>query len=114
MLAIALGYGDRNWTPADLLAQIAEEVDGYGDIDAKELEGGAPAQEGRLRLERHAVTLLDWVIVVLRVALPALILPAIVIPLAWVERRGAALHPGPARAQPRRALRPVPGRGRHP
>ena len=36
------------------------------------------------------MTLVDWVIVVLRVALPALIFPALVIPLTWVERRGAA------------------------
>jgi NADH-quinone oxidoreductase subunit H len=36
------------------------------------------------------MTFVDWVIVVLRVALPALIFPALVIPLTWVERRGAA------------------------
>jgi len=36
------------------------------------------------------MTLVDWVIVVLRVALPAMIFPALVIPLTWVERRGAA------------------------
>ena len=41
MLATALGYGDRNWTPADLLGQIAAEVEGYAAIKAQELEGGA-------------------------------------------------------------------------
>ena len=46
------------------------------------------------------MTALDWLILVLRVALPALILPAIVIPLVWYERRFAAFiqdRPGPNR-----------------
>ena len=49
------------------------------------------------------VTLLDWAILVARVALPALILPGIVIPLVWYERRFAAFiqdRPGPNRVGP--------------
>ena len=46
---------------------------------------------------------LDWVILVARVAIPAMILPAFVIPLVWIERRMAALiqdRPGPNRVGP--------------
>ncbi len=45
-LANALGFGDRSWTPADLLAQIAAEVEGYRHVAAKELEGGALIKKG--------------------------------------------------------------------
>jgi NADH-quinone oxidoreductase subunit H len=49
------------------------------------------------------VTFLDWAILIARVALPALILPGIVIPLVWYERRFAAFiqdRPGPNRVGP--------------
>jgi NADH-quinone oxidoreductase subunit H len=49
------------------------------------------------------MSLLDFGIIAARVLLPALILPGIVIPLVWVERRGAGLiqdRPGPNRVGP--------------
>ena len=45
-LAVAIGYGDRNWTPKDLLAAIAREVPAYAGLDAKDLEGGKLLKKG--------------------------------------------------------------------
>ena len=45
-LATAVGYGDRNWTPLDLLASIAHEVPAYAGIDPKDLEGGKLLKKG--------------------------------------------------------------------
>jgi NADH-quinone oxidoreductase subunit G len=46
LLALALGFGDRSWTPRDLLRQIAAEVPDYGDIKEEELEGGRLLKKG--------------------------------------------------------------------
>ena len=46
LLAIALGFGDRSWTPHDLLSQIAAEVPEYGDVKEEELEGGRLLKKG--------------------------------------------------------------------
>jgi NADH-quinone oxidoreductase subunit G len=46
LLGVALGYGDRTWTPADLLRQIAAEVEAYGHIRESELEGGQLLKKG--------------------------------------------------------------------
>jgi NADH-quinone oxidoreductase subunit G len=46
LLAVALGYGDRNWTPADLLRQIAAELEAYRHIQDSELEGGQLLKKG--------------------------------------------------------------------
>jgi NADH-quinone oxidoreductase subunit G len=45
-LATALGYGDRNWTPADLLAAIGREIPAYGDLSDGDLEGGRLLKKG--------------------------------------------------------------------
>jgi NADH-quinone oxidoreductase subunit G len=46
MLATALGWGDRNWTPADIRALIRSEVEGYGDVTEEELAGGGLMKKG--------------------------------------------------------------------
>ena len=43
---LALGYGDRSWTPSDLLGQIAKEVQGYGGTAEAELAGGGLLKKG--------------------------------------------------------------------
>ena len=45
-LSTELGFGDRNWTPADLLAAIAKEIPAYAGIDPKDLEGGRLLKKG--------------------------------------------------------------------
>ncbi len=46
LLAVALGCGDRNWTPADLRRQIQSEVKGYADVTEEELKGGILMKKG--------------------------------------------------------------------
>jgi predicted molibdopterin-dependent oxidoreductase YjgC len=46
LLAVALGWGDRNWTPADLRRQIQQEIEGYADVTEKELAGGILMRKG--------------------------------------------------------------------
>ena len=46
MLAVEMGYGDRNWTPADIFGLIAKEVHSYAGLDAKDLEGGRLLKKG--------------------------------------------------------------------
>ena len=46
MLAAALGWGDRNWTPSDIRALIRREVEGYGDVTEEELAGGGLMKKG--------------------------------------------------------------------
>jgi NADH dehydrogenase/NADH:ubiquinone oxidoreductase subunit G len=46
MLAAAFGWGDRNWTPADIRALIREEIEGYGDVTEEELAGGGLMKKG--------------------------------------------------------------------
>jgi hypothetical protein len=45
-LAVALGYGDRNWTPSDLLREISKEVPGYADVSQVRIEGGRLLKKG--------------------------------------------------------------------
>ena len=46
LLAVALGWGDRDWTPADLRARIREEVEGYRDVTEEEIAGGGMMKKG--------------------------------------------------------------------
>ena len=46
LLAVSLGFGDRNWTPLDLRRQIQAEVEGYGDVTEEELKGGIIMKKG--------------------------------------------------------------------
>ena len=56
MLATALGYGDRNWTPADLLAADRGRGRGLRRRQGAGARGRSAAEEGRLRLGGDAVT----------------------------------------------------------
>jgi NADH-quinone oxidoreductase subunit G len=46
LLAVALGWGDRNWTPSDLRRLIQQEVEGYADVTEEELKGGILLKKG--------------------------------------------------------------------
>ena len=46
LLAVALGWGDRNWTPADLRGRIRAEVEGYDHITEEEMAGGGLLKKG--------------------------------------------------------------------
>ena len=46
LLAVALGWGDRSWTPADLRRQIQAAVEGYGGVTEAELAGGRVMKKG--------------------------------------------------------------------
>jgi NADH-quinone oxidoreductase subunit G len=46
LLALRLGWGDRDWKPADLLQQIRTEVPGYEDVAEEELSGGGLMKKG--------------------------------------------------------------------
>ncbi len=46
MLATALGWGDPNWTPSDIRALIAAEVEAYASVREEELEGGSLLKKG--------------------------------------------------------------------
>jgi NADH-quinone oxidoreductase subunit G len=46
LLAVALGWGDRNWTPEDLRRQIQAEVEGYAGVTEEELKGGIVMKKG--------------------------------------------------------------------
>ncbi len=46
LVATAVGYGDRNWTPADLFAAIGREVPAYAGLTDEDLEGGRLLKKG--------------------------------------------------------------------
>ena len=46
LLAVTLGWGDRNWNPTDLRAQIRAEVEGYDHITEEEMAGGGLLKKG--------------------------------------------------------------------
>jgi NADH-quinone oxidoreductase subunit G len=46
LLAVALGWGDRNWTPADLREAIRAEVEGYAAVSEGEMAGGGLLKKG--------------------------------------------------------------------
>jgi NADH-quinone oxidoreductase subunit G len=46
LLANALGYGSRFWTPSDLLREIARELEAYREVKETELEGGILLKKG--------------------------------------------------------------------
>ncbi|MGH9315547.1 MAG: molybdopterin-dependent oxidoreductase, partial [Thermoanaerobaculia bacterium] len=46
LLAIALGFGDRSWTPVDLRRQMGAEIEGYADVPEDELSGGILMKKG--------------------------------------------------------------------
>jgi len=46
LLAVAMGFGDRNWTPLDLRRRIQAEVEGYADVTEEELKGGILMKKG--------------------------------------------------------------------
>jgi NADH-quinone oxidoreductase subunit G len=46
MLGVALGWGDRDWTPSDLRRQIQAEVEGYDEVTEEELSGGILMKKG--------------------------------------------------------------------
>ena len=46
LLSLRLGWGDRTWTPSDLLSQIEAEVEGYDHVTEEELAGGGLMKKG--------------------------------------------------------------------
>jgi NADH-quinone oxidoreductase subunit G len=46
LLAVALGHGDRAWTPSTLRTLIRADVEGYDEMTEEELAGGAVMKKG--------------------------------------------------------------------